>query len=225
MGTGYRKHIQKKLILKSQFFNLNRYINMKSPNDMLKEIKNLLGMELSEEVKEEIVQEEVQVEAEATEKVDLAQMKLENGTVLEAEAFEADNEVFIVTEDERIALPVGEYALEDGKILVCEEEGMIKEIKEAIEEAPIEEEMAEESSYATKEELAEVKSMIEEIKAMLEPKEEMEEQLKEELSKPATEPLKHSPENEEEKELKYLWSQKRAMNTRDRVFQKISNFK
>ena len=204
---------------------------MKSPNDMLKEIKNLLGMELSEEVKEEIVQEEVQVEAETTEKVELAQMKLENGTVLEAEAFEADNEVFIVTEDEKIALPVGEYALEDGKILVCEEEGMIKEIKEVEgeespeAEAPAEEELAEESSYATKEELAEVKSMIEEIKAMLEPKEEMAEQLKEELSKPASEPLKHSPENEEEKEAKYLWSQKRAMSTRDRVFQRISNIK
>lgn len=201
---------------------------MKSPNDMLKEIKNLLGMELSEEVKEEVVQQEVQAEAETTEEVNLAQMKLENGTVLEAEAFESDNEVFIVTEDEKVALPVGEYTLEDGKILVCEEEGMIKEIKEeSQEEAPIEEEMAEDSNYATKEELAEVKSMIEEIKAMLQPKEEMaeDEQLKEELSKPATEPLKHSPENEEEKETRYLWSQKRAMNTRDRVFQKISNFK
>ena len=194
---------------------------MKTPNDMLKDIKNLLGMELSE----------VEVEATETQKVELAQMKLENGTVLEAEAFEAGKEVFIVTEEDKIALPVGEYALEDGMILVCEEEGMIKEIKEPIgeespeEEAPAEE-LAEEPSYATKEELAEVKSMIEEIKAMLEPKkEEMSAQVREELSAPATEPLKHSPENQEEKELKFLFSQKRAMNTRDRVFQKISNFK
>ena len=67
-------------------------------NDMLTQVKELLGME---------------VEAE---KVELAQMTLENGTVLEAEAFEAGAEVFIVTEGERVALPVGEYELEDGNV-------------------------------------------------------------------------------------------------------------
>jgi len=120
-----------------------------------------------------------------SEEVKLEQQALENGTVLEAEAFEAGNEVFIVTEDEKVAVPVGEYELEDGKILVVAEEGLIAEIKEAgAEEAPeeeveatedvvLEEEEKEEMGYATKEELAEVKSMIEEIKAMLEPKEDL----------------------------------------------------
>ncbi len=133
-------------------------------NDMISKIKDVLN--LSEEVK-------------------LEQQALENGTVLEAEAFEAGNEVFIVTEDEKVAVPVGEYELEDGKILVVAEEGLIAEIKEAgAEEAPeeeveatedvvLEEEEKEEMGYATKEELAEVKSMIEEIKAMLEPKEDL----------------------------------------------------
>jgi len=132
-------------------------------NDMISKIKDVLN--LSEEVK-------------------LEQQALENGTVLEAEAFEAGNEVFIVTEDEKVAVPVGEYELEDGKILVVAEEGLIAEIKEAgAEEAPEEEveatedvvleEEKEEMGYATKEELAEVKSMIEEIKAMLEPKEDL----------------------------------------------------
>ena len=124
--------------------------------------------------------------------VQLEQMKLENGAVLEAEKFESDNEVFIVTEDEKVALPVGDYLLEDGKTLVIEEEGIIKEVKseeqeekeeevevEAEEEA--EEEEKEEMGYATKEELEEVKSMIDEIKAMLEPKEEMSEEPKEEV--------------------------------------------
>jgi hypothetical protein len=32
-------------------------------------------------------------------------MKLDNGTVLEADSFEAGNEVFIVNEEERIAFP------------------------------------------------------------------------------------------------------------------------
>jgi hypothetical protein len=120
-----------------------------------------------------------------SEEVKLEQQALENGTVLEAEAFEAGNEVFIVTEDEKVAVPVGEYELEDGKILVVAEEGLIAEIKEAgAEETPeeeveatedvvLEEEEKEEMGYATKEELAEVKSMIEEIKAMLEPKEDL----------------------------------------------------
>ena len=132
---------------------------------MLNQVKTLLGVE-----------------------VKLEQMKLENGTVLEADAFAEGNEIFIVTEDERVALPVGEYVLEDGQVLVIEEEGIIKEMKSDEEEAKeeeveveAEEEEKEEMGYATKEELAEVKSMIEEIKAMLEPKEEMSEEPKEEL--------------------------------------------
>jgi hypothetical protein len=45
---------------------------------------------------------------EETVEVKFEQMTLENGTVLEAEAFEAGNEVFIVNEEDRIAVPVGE---------------------------------------------------------------------------------------------------------------------
>jgi len=124
-----------------------------------------------------------------TEEVKLEQMKLENGTILEAEAFESGKEVFIVTEDEKVAMPIGEYELEDSRILKIEEEGLIAELYDSKEEKENEdeekeeekieeeEELAEEEkedmAYATKEELAEVKQMIEEIKAMIEPKEEM----------------------------------------------------
>jgi hypothetical protein len=173
-------------------------------------------------------QVETNLEAEEATKVELAQAKLENGTVLEAEAFEAGNEIFIVTEDEKVAVPVGDYTMEDGKILVVAEEGIIGEIKEAEAEEEVEAQ-EEEMAYATKEELAEVKSMIEEIKAMIKDKEEMaeqevEEQLKEELSKPAAAPLKHNPESETNKN-QVLFSQRRATSTRDRVFQKIANLK
>ena len=85
---------------------------MKKAKDMLNEIKSLLGVELSEE--QEIV---------------LAKLNLENGTVLESEDFNAGSEVFILTEDESVALPVGEYKLEDGRILEVSEEGVIAEIK------------------------------------------------------------------------------------------------
>lgn len=151
--------------------------------------------------------------------VKLESMKLENGTTIEAEAFEANQEVFIITEDEeKIALPVGEYTMEDGRMLVVVEEGVIAEMRdaaeeEAPEEAPATEEVVEEveqaeeekeMSYATKEELSaaveEMKAMIEEIKAMMSPKEEeMAEEVKEEevemsSDEPAAKPIKHSPD-------------------------------
>ena len=91
--------------------------------NVINQIKELLGME-----------------------VKLATMKLSDGmTILEAEVFEAGAEVFIVAEDQKIALPVGEYELEDSKMLVVIEEGIIAEIKEmeAEEEMPMEEPEAE----------------------------------------------------------------------------------
>ena len=192
---------------------------MKS-TDAISAIRTLLGME-----------------------VKLAQMKLENGTVLEAESFEKDYEVFIVTEDEKVALPVGEYALEDGKVLVVVEEGIISEIKE-VEEMPEEEvapEMAEENLYVTKEEFS---AAIEEIKAMIEkmvemksdaPAEEVQAELSATIEKdalaeveaqlsqePAAAPLKHSPESNTQRQM-FKLSPNRNLSTRDKVLQKISN--
>lgn len=168
---------------------------------------------------------------EQTQEVELAQAKLDNGTVLEAEAFESGNEVFIVSDDEKVAVPVGEYLMEDGQILVVSEEGVIGEIKseeakEEEEEVEASEEIEEvEAEYATKEELAEVKSMLEEIKAMIDKKEEMsevEEQVKEELSEtPASEPITHNPEPKQKVNLKY--SQNRKQSTFDKVMNKIIN--
>ena len=81
--------------------------------NVLTQIKQLLGME-----------------------VKLEQMKLADGmTILEADSFEPEMAVVIVTEDEqKIPLPVGEYELEDGRMLVVKIEGIIAEVKEA--EAP-----------------------------------------------------------------------------------------
>ena len=68
--------------------------------------------------------------------VNLAQMKLEDGiTIVEAEAFEPDYSIGIVTADGIVPLPVGEYTLEDGKILVVAVEGIIAEVKDAMPEA------------------------------------------------------------------------------------------
>jgi hypothetical protein len=72
--------------------------------------------------------------------VKLEQMKLNDGvTVIEADSFEANNEVFVVTEDDqRIPMPVGEYVVENGMLLIVTQEGVIAEIKE--QEAPEEKE-------------------------------------------------------------------------------------
>ena len=169
-------------------------------------------------------------------KVDAAQATLENGTVLEAEAFEPGNEVFIVSEDERVAVPVGEYEMEDGRVLVVAEEGIIAEIREGgEEEAPAEEpaeepaaeeELAEEEmNYVTREELAEVvneiKSMVEQM--MSEKEEKMASEAKEKLSKakPARKPMKHSPETKAKPQVN-LGQSKKGGSTLDRVMARIS---
>jgi len=76
--------------------------------------------------------------------VKLEQMKLDNGAILEAEVFEAGAEVFVVADEERVAVPVGEYEAE-GKTIIVSEEGIIGEVKEAsAEEEAVEETEAEE---------------------------------------------------------------------------------
>ena len=77
--------------------------------------------------------------------VKLMEQKLENGTVVSAEAFEKDNEIFIVTDDEKIAMPVGEYLLEDGRLVVVEAEGLIADVREVSDEVPDKEEEVEET--------------------------------------------------------------------------------
>jgi arginine decarboxylase-like protein len=91
-------------------------------NQMLNEIKTLLNID-----------------------VKLMEEKLENGTVVSAEAFEKDNEIFIVTDDEKIAMPVGEYLLEDGRLVVVEAEGLIADVREVSDEVPAKEEEVEET--------------------------------------------------------------------------------
>ena len=189
--------------------------------EMLSKIKTFLGEETTDIV-ENIEKQEV---------VELAQAKLENDTVIEAEAFEAGQEVFIVTEDEKVALPVGEYNMEDGKILVVVDEGIIAEIKDAEAEEVEEEVEAEELGYVTKEELAEavseIKAMIEDLKKeeMSEEVEETEvelsEDLKEELSQPAAEPIAHNPEKTNNFNVKF--AQNRKQSTLDKVLSKINN--
>ena len=91
---------------------------MKS-TEMLNQIKTLLNIE-----------------------VKLEEQKLENGTRIEAESFEKGKEIFILTDDEKVAMPVGEYLLEDGRLVVVAEEGIIDDVREVSDEVPQKEEEA-----------------------------------------------------------------------------------
>ena len=71
--------------------------------------------------------------------VKLEETKLENGTIVSAESFEKGKEIFIVTDDEKVAMPVGEYLLEDGRLVVVEEEGVIGDVREVSDEVPAKE--------------------------------------------------------------------------------------
>ena len=72
--------------------------------------------------------------------VKLEEQKLENGTRVEAESFEKGKEIFILTDDEKVAMPVGEYLLEDGRLIVVAEEGIIDDVREVSDEVPQKEE-------------------------------------------------------------------------------------
>ena len=180
--------------------------------NVLNEIKTLLGME-----------------------VKLAQMKLKDGvTVIEADAFEMDNNVFIVNGEEKIPMPVGEYELEDGMILVVAVEGVIAEIKEPVaevEEAPeVEEEVeAQAATPATPKRIVESVSKemffseIEKLRTEIAELKLAKEVVKEELSSDVVvEPLTHSPEVKSELRLNKI-STNRQMTTQDIVMAKLFN--
>jgi hypothetical protein len=71
--------------------------------------------------------------------VALESAKLMDGTVVEAEAFEVGYPLFVLNEDGTKGLaPMGEHKLEDGTIVIVDEQGNIAEIKPVAEaeEAP-----------------------------------------------------------------------------------------
>jgi len=180
--------------------------------NVLNEIKTLLGME-----------------------VKLAQMKLKDGvTVIEADAFEMDNNVFIVNGEDRIPVPVGEYELEDGMILVVAVEGVIAEIKEAIVEEETPEAEVEVEVEAQAETVATPKRIVESVskemffseieKLRTEIAElKLAKEVKEELSSDVVvEPLTHSPEVKSELRINKI-SNNRQMTTQDIVMAKLFN--
>lgn len=183
--------------------------------------------------------------------VKLETMKLSDGvSMLEAESFEAGQPVFILTEDEqRIALPVGEYELEDGRILVVIEEGTIAEIKEVSEEeempeVPAEEVPTEASEVEASNEAPQAKKIVEsitkesffsEIEALKKENEELKAKLSAQTTEVAEEvapvelseepkPISFNPENTQATDV-FKFASNRSATTMDTVLSRISNIK
>ena len=187
-------------------------------NQTLNKVKTLLGIE-----------------------VKLEQMKLDNGAILEAEVFEVGAEIFVVADEERVAVPVGEYQAEDGSTIVVAEEGVIGELKEAgaeeeapVEEAPVEEEELEAETASPKkivksisEEMffSEIEKLRNEINELKLSKVEVEKEVelsadKVELSE--VEGISHNPENLTDKKELHLYAQKAKNTLQNRIFNTIN---
>jgi hypothetical protein len=177
-------------------------------------------------------------------------MRLSDGvSMLEAEMFEAGQPVFILTEDEqRIPVPVGEYELEDMRILVVIEEGVIAEIREAaeveeeeveVEETPEVEEEVEAATETTPQAKKVIESIVKEsffseIEALKKENEELKAQLN--LSTEVAEevapvelseepkPISFNPENSQATDV-FKFASKRNATTMDTVLSRISNIK
>ena len=148
--------------------------------------------------------------------VKLEERKLENGTVVEAEAFEKGREIFIKTDDEKVAMPVGEYILESGELIVIEEEGVIADVREVSDDVPAKEETSDLAEFdpdryvtvedwrGMEERIANLEDAIADLKGDKQPKSEKvveaEEQIEDEARQPKSRTIKEefTEENKEE---------------------------
>ena len=203
--------------------------------DKLKSVREFLEQKFSVKLKLEEME------------IKLAQMKLDDGvTVLEFDSLEVGKEIFIVSENGNVPLPIGEYDLEDGQMLEVYEDGIIGEVAAKEEEAsPMEEKepeaevpveasteptqtakkvirsTIEEQHFASQEEVNELKSIIAELKEQLKVKEEVKEVVElEETPKP----ISFNPENVQKMEQIKLTAQT-VPSARDRILNTIYNNK
>jgi hypothetical protein len=183
----------------------------KEIKDALKTIKTFLGME-----------------------VKLEQMKLVDGnTVIEADSFEVGASVMIVvSEGEPVPLEVGKYELEDGRLLIVEEKGLIAAIEEMPaeseeEEIPVEADVTPEVEVKqpkkvvsiTEQHFAEMESKIAELETKLAA---MTPEVIELTEEPK--PIQYNPENSKPIEHMDL-ATNTGKSTRDKILEEVYNNK
>jgi hypothetical protein len=210
------------VLLALEASKLNKQINKMEYKNKLNQIKALLSLE-----------------------VKLAQMTLADGiTVVEAEEFEPEYSVGIVTPDGIVPMPVGEYELQDGTMVVVEVEGIIASVgpkaeeeempeAEVAPEAVVEPEMeaspsapqpkrivesvSKESFFEAQ--VAELKAEIEALKLAAQAKEE-EVQLA--SQEEAAEAISFNPESAIKPE-GFKYGKNRSKNIQDSVYNKLFN--
>jgi hypothetical protein len=165
--------------------------------------------------------------------VKLEQQTLENGTVIEAESFAVGSPVFIITEDQKLPLPVGEYKLADGSTLEVIEEGIIAGVEvaetaevamadEVVETAPVAEEVAADVKAIVDAVVEVIAPVLEEVQMQItEMKKEMASYVKKEQMS-AKKPIKHNPEAKEKTKNTFLYAQEKPKGTINSVFNKLN---
>ena len=151
----------------------------------LKEVNLKSNIEMSEKDKKSFVNQMVdEIKAMLSKEVELAKATLDNGAVIayEGETLEAGVAIFVMGEDDqREPLPAGEYKLENGMMLVVEEDGVVASVSESEGE---EVEMSDEQKESLKDEIvAAIMELSKDAKAEVDSLKEKNEKLEAELSK------------------------------------------
>jgi hypothetical protein len=191
-------------------------------------------------------------ETEEAVKVELAQIKTADGqAIMEADAFEIGQAVFVVTEEGNIPVPMGEYILEEGLKIKVDEQGVIVEVEtegaEEIEEVEAkdmiekEEVMGEDKMEAkmpkkiikTKTEMEEsyfnkfdarlsaIERTNEDLKAVNVQLSAENEELKRQLNETPAEHTKFNPDAEVKRDFQFKIGAKRNETIQDRVFNSL----
>lgn len=215
--------------LKTGKYELMTDIEIDVVDGVIKDMKeiNLKSIEMSKEVLEES-QKQTSILTELSSaiksiflntdkkeevvKVEFGSVKSKDGSVtfeFDGETMTPEGAIYVMTDDgQKVAVPVGEYELEDGSILVVETEGIIKEVKPAMTEAPANEEMTQEQPQSVQSNAdlvnaiksvlikytEEIKGELNTVKTELSELKKENEQLKVTLSEtPARKPIKSQP--------------------------------
>jgi hypothetical protein len=191
-------------------------------------------------------------ETEEAVKVELAQIKTADGqAIMEADAFEIGQAVFVVTEEGNIPVPMGEYLLEGGLKVKVDEQGVIVEVEtegaEEVEEVEAkdmeekEEVMGEDKMEAkmpkkiikTKTEMEEsyfnkfdarlsaIERTNEDLKAVNVQLSAENEELKRQLNETPAEHTKFNPDAEVKRDFQFKIGAKRNETIQDRVFNSL----
>ena len=191
-------------------------------------------------------------ETEEAVKVELAQIKTADGqAIMEADAFEIGQAVFVVTEEGNIPVPMGEYVLEEGLKVKVDEQGVIVEVEtegaEEVEEVEAkdmeekEEVMGEDKMEAkmpkkiikTKTEMEEsyfnkfdarlsaIERTNEDLKAVNVQLSAENEELKRQLNETPAEHTKFNPDAEVKRDFQFKIGAKRNETIQDRVFNSL----